>query len=52
MIDNNRINRRTMMVLYRSPVCYALQVDSPMFQLVTTGAGPVLTPEASNERTW
>ena len=40
------------MVLYRSPECYAVKVDNPMFQPVTPGAGPVLIPEASNEQTW
>ena len=45
-------NKRTMMVLYRSPECYAVKDDNPTFQLVTPGAGPVLTPEASNEQTW
>ena len=41
-----------MMVLYRSPECYAVKVNNPMFQLVIPGAGPVLTPGASNEQTW
>ena len=26
--------------------------SSPMFPLVTPGAGPVLTPGASDEKTW
>ena len=28
-------NKRTMIVLYRSPECYAEKVNNPMFQLVT-----------------
>ena len=42
--QSNTCNKRTMMVLYRSPECQAVKVNNPMFQLVTPGAGQVLTP--------
>ena len=45
-------DKTTMMVLYRSPESYAVKVNNPMFQLVIHGAGPVLSPGASNEQTW
>ena len=47
-----KFNKRTMMVLYRSPECLVVMVDNPMFQLVILWAGPVLIPAASNEQTW
>ena len=28
------------------------EVNNPMFQIVIPGAGPVLSPGASNEQTW
>ena len=40
------------MVLYRSTECLAVKVNNPMFQLVIPGAGPVLSPGASNEQNW
>ena len=52
MSKSLNLNKRTMIVLKRSPECYAVKVDNPMFQIVISGAGPVLTPGASNEQTW
>ena len=36
--------KRTMMVLYCSPECYAVRVANPMFQLVTPGGGASFDP--------